>query len=71
MVGALAMGAFAITAILTAWIDNRFPLRGLAFLILSAVLTWQTWELHDRELEFEDAPLAFMRLVKFALELIA
>ncbi len=71
MIGALAMGAFAITATLTAWIENRFPMRGLGFLILAAILLWQTWDLHGRELEFEDVPLAFMRLVKFALEQIA
>ena len=71
LVGALFMMAFSITGLITAWIDDRFPTRGLAFLVLAGVLAWETWESRGRELSFGDIPVAFMRLVKIALEQLA
>ena len=68
LVGALVLGAFTLTAIITAWVDNRFPLRGFAFMILTGVLAWQTWEMHNRELVFEDVPESILRIAKAALD---
>lgn len=68
LVGALFMAAFGLTGLITAWIEDAFPKRGLAFLVLAGVLAWETWESRGREVAFGDVPVAFMRLVKIALE---
>ncbi len=68
LVAALLMLAFAATGLISAWIEDTFPTRGLAFLVLAGVLAWETWESRGRVVTFEDVPVAFMRLVKIALE---
>ncbi len=70
LVGALLMAAIGVTGLITAWVDDHFPMRGLAFLILAGVLGWETWETRGRVLVFDDIPIAFMRLINLALQAV-
>jgi hypothetical protein len=70
LVGALLMAAIGFTGVITAWVDDHFPMRGLAFLILAGVLGWETWETRGRVIVFDDIPIAFMRLINLALQAV-
>lgn len=71
LVGALLMAAIGFTGLITAWVDDHFPMRGLSFLILAGVLGWETWESRGRVLVFDDVPIAFMRLINLALQTVS
>jgi len=68
LVGGLVLAAFAITGLLHAWAEKVFPVRGLAFVVFSGTLLWQSWEMRGRQIGFQDVPEAFMRLVNLALQ---
>ncbi|MFT4621175.1 MAG: hypothetical protein ACI95S_001608 [Dinoroseobacter sp.] len=71
LVGALITAAIGVTGLITAWVDDHFPIRGLAFLILAGVLGWETWESRGRVLVFDDVPIALMRLINLALQAVS
>ena len=67
LVAGLFFGAFAITSLLTAWIELRWPIRALVFGGLSAVLLYEAQAMRPDGITFDDVPQAFMRLIHIAI----
>ena len=63
LVAGLIFGALAITSLLTAWIELRWPFRAVVFGGISGFLLSEAWALRPDGIQFDDVPLAFMRLI--------
>lgn len=63
LVGSVVLAGLGLLACLTAWIDEVFPLRGLALAVLAGVLFYQAWQGFPGGPGLDDLPLAVLRLV--------
>ncbi len=68
LVAGLVFGVFAITSLLAAWIEFFLPTRAVILGGISGFLLWRANQMRPDGIQFEDVPLAFMRLIHIVIQ---